>query len=424
MKFKKLQIICLFIFGLFTGVAQAQALNFELNLVNTYAKGNYFLPFYHPLSASIWPAKTEVSEFYDATTNNWDEYIRINYRHTPNCARVASRDIINFRRLFNLRDTNIYVGNLLTASVLTYLNIGLQYGGLDFKYITGSVQPDTIFSSSDTRTIFTYNANGVASALVQERVGSIYQNKERFTYNHNAAGEQIFYRKEFYDSSTVTWISAQTYVTTYNAAGKISSILDTSNSFRGTNDTIVGLTYDAQNRVTSLVASERTVDGTIEPIFRFRTLNFETNGHVKEAISEDYVGGNYVAGAKFLYKYANDERLTEILTQVRDGSDIYFNFYRERIEYCGTGVNLSGLDSEVKLYPNPVTETLNVELEAASFNNAMTVEVLDVTGRSIKTQSFSSENAQINVSELPQGVFFVRVQSGSNSAIKRFVRAN
>jgi hypothetical protein len=54
----------------------------------------------------------------------------------------------------------------------------------------------------------------------------------------------------------------------------------------------------------------------------------------------------------------------------------------------------------------------------------MTVEILDITGRSLKIQSFSSENAQINVSELPQGVFFVRVQSGSNSAIKRFVRAN
>jgi hypothetical protein len=427
MKFKKLQIICLFILGLFTGLLQAQDPEFEANYLNMYGTGKYLLTEYHPLTFSNTPVKTAITELYDTTTSGWDEFIRISYRHTPNCARVAGRDIKAFGGFFNFRDTNIYVGNLLTAVVSTDLNTGLQYGRLDFKYRTGSVLPDTLISSADTtRTTFTYNANGIASALVQERVGSIYRNKERFTYNHNAAKEQVFYRKEVYDSSTVAWISSSAFVTTYNAAGKISSILDISYSPAGAPDTtFVGLTYDAQNRVTSLVASER-INGVVTPFGRFRTLNFETNGNVKEAVSEEYRNGIYVADQKVFYKSGNDGRLTEILTQDKNAAGVFINESREKVEYCGTGVNVQDLayNSEVKLYPNPVAETLNVELETGSFNNTMTVEILDITGRSLKIQSFSSENAQINVSELPQGVFFVRVQSGSNSAIKRFVRAN
>jgi hypothetical protein len=428
MKFKKLQIVCLFIFALFTGVAQAQDPEFEANYLNMYGTGKYLLTEYHPLTFSNTPVKTTITELYDTTTSGWDEFVRLSFRHTPNCARVSGRDIKAFGGFFNFRDTNIYVGNLLTAVVSTDLNTGLQYGRLDFKYRTGSVQPDTLFSSEDTtRTVFTYNANGVASALVQKRVGGIYQNKERFTYNHNAAKEQVFYRKEVYDSLTVAWFSDQAYVTTYNAAGKISSILDISYNSAGTPDTtFIGLTYDAQNRVTSLVGSER-INGVVTPVGRFRTLNFETNGNVKEAVSEEYMsGGLYVGSEKVFYKSGNDARLTEIIVQVKNSAGVFINESRYRIEYCGTGVNVTDLvdNSEVKLYPNPVAETLNVELETASFNNAMTVEILDITGRSLKIQSFSSENAQINVSELPQGVFFVRVQSGSNSAIKRFVRAN
>ena len=79
------------------------------------------------------------------------------------------------------------------------------------------------------------------------------------------------------------------------------------------------------------------------------------------------------------------------------------------------GEGISELNSSVSVYPNPVKDQLFVETE-------MTVEeisVYDVFGRQMTTVY---DQQTVNVSELSNGVYFVKVKSENNEVVKRFIK--
>lgn len=67
-------------------------------------------------------------------------------------------------------------------------------------------------------------------------------------------------------------------------------------------------------------------------------------------------------------------------------------------------------DTKVKLYPNPVTSKLNLEVEQAQATD-LSVRVLDVSGRAIRAMetlpTSTSFNHQIDLTSLPSGTYFV-----------------
>jgi len=86
------------------------------------------------------------------------------------------------------------------------------------------------------------------------------------------------------------------------------------------------------------------------------------------------------------------------------------------------GVN-SYLENNVVLYPNPAKEVINVQctLNDAQWNGA-TLEVLDVYGKLLQTLKADSEITQINVSNLANGMYFVRMTTEQGVVTKRFVK--
>ena len=77
--------------------------------------------------------------------------------------------------------------------------------------------------------------------------------------------------------------------------------------------------------------------------------------------------------------------------------------------------SINELSSSVSVYPNPVKDQLFVETE-------MTVEeisVYDVFGRQMTTVY---DQQTVNVSELSNGVYFVKVKSENNEVVKRFIK--
>ena len=83
--------------------------------------------------------------------------------------------------------------------------------------------------------------------------------------------------------------------------------------------------------------------------------------------------------------------------------------------------NLGLLD--VKVYPNPTKEYVNVECTA---NNVQSVEVIDVYGKVVRTvvETFpeTSLPTRINVSGLAAGMYFVRVTTDKGAVTKPFVK--
>ena len=69
---------------------------------------------------------------------------------------------------------------------------------------------------------------------------------------------------------------------------------------------------------------------------------------------------------------------------------------------------------EVSLYPNPVRDILNIEIE----NDIQSIEIYNIQGQKV----LSSNQNQINVSDLASGMYLVRIQDiDNNIATKKIV---
>ncbi|MEO8150604.1 MAG: SBBP repeat-containing protein [Bacteroidia bacterium] len=77
------------------------------------------------------------------------------------------------------------------------------------------------------------------------------------------------------------------------------------------------------------------------------------------------------------------------------------------------------------LYPNPSDEMVNLNFMAASATTYM-VTVIDVTGRTVLSQSITSEagdnNTELNISSLANGIYLLKLTSGSAEQVTRLVK--
>ena len=79
--------------------------------------------------------------------------------------------------------------------------------------------------------------------------------------------------------------------------------------------------------------------------------------------------------------------------------------------------DITEIDSpSLSIYPNPATTILNVEAEGFS-----TIEMVNVLGQVVYSANATS-NMQINVSNLDNGVYFVRLNGANGTATQKFIK--
>lgn len=86
-----------------------------------------------------------------------------------------------------------------------------------------------------------------------------------------------------------------------------------------------------------------------------------------------------------------------------------------------TGIaELRGLD-QVKMWPNPATEILNLDL--GSVKHAGTVEVFDLTGKVLQSVAFQAQSSlRLPISTLPAGLYVLVIESDGNRIQRKFQR--
>ncbi|CAL2079314.1 choice-of-anchor V domain-containing protein [Tenacibaculum sp. 190524A02b] len=72
------------------------------------------------------------------------------------------------------------------------------------------------------------------------------------------------------------------------------------------------------------------------------------------------------------------------------------------------------------MYPNPAKNSVKIDLPLAA-NNA-DVQIYDYTGKLIQTQQISSLQKEVNVQELPVGMYLLKIASGDKLGVKHFVK--
>jgi len=73
--------------------------------------------------------------------------------------------------------------------------------------------------------------------------------------------------------------------------------------------------------------------------------------------------------------------------------------------------------SQVRLFPNPATEQLRITLPAQKAE----LQIYDAGNRLIKTM-IVSDQSYIDVTDLAQGFYLVKVENGAQHIVKRFVK--
>lgn len=137
---------------------------------------------------------------------------------------------------------------------------------------------------------------------------------------------------------------------------------------------------------------------------------YELSEAQKEDLYSIYNNGTYAAGyAKYLLiKYDGFEWIPNNCE--RDGGS-------ER----KANPNLENTSSNlVKIYPNPAKNTLFLAINCDVDDNSE-IAIFDLTGRLVQQSKIKSENDQISLSELSDGVYFVRVFVNNEVSIHKLV---
>lgn len=78
--------------------------------------------------------------------------------------------------------------------------------------------------------------------------------------------------------------------------------------------------------------------------------------------------------------------------------------------------------SDVKIYPNPTSDVLNIQLPS-SFNGA--IEIVDLSGKTIQSESVSTDFNEVfsmNVNDLSTGIYLVKLNSANGVEVIKFTK--
>ena len=85
-------------------------------------------------------------------------------------------------------------------------------------------------------------------------------------------------------------------------------------------------------------------------------------------------------------------------------------------------VNVSEDEAAIKIYPNPATETINVDIETTG-SGTFRIEVLNMLGQSVNSVTTKDHNTKINVAGMPAGIYLVDCyRDGVKTATAKFIK--
>lgn len=82
-------------------------------------------------------------------------------------------------------------------------------------------------------------------------------------------------------------------------------------------------------------------------------------------------------------------------------------------------VSYSVSSTEVTIYPNPVSETLNIQNSTNRYNKAT---LSDISGKVLGRYNLSADVTQINVSKLAKGVYILSLSGDNNNTVKKIIK--
>ncbi len=129
-------------------------------------------------------------------------------------------------------------------------------------------------------------------------------------------------------------------------------------------------------------------------------------GTTSETISRTYTAGTYYVK---VYGYAGANSTTTCYTlKVQLGTAA-----KPEIEPVGNGI--------VKVYPNPVSNILNVSV-LGQISPSASLRITDVDGKLMLTKALINNPQAIDISQLPKGVYMIKVNNNGKEISSKFIK--
>jgi len=97
----------------------------------------------------------------------------------------------------------------------------------------------------------------------------------------------------------------------------------------------------------------------------------------------------------------------------------------DTVTYCATswrtGIAETNSNRSIAAYPNPVKENLNISFPV---KDKVTLEIYNVVGAKVKSISTDQSSNSINVQDLDNGMYFIRIKDKNNTYTKTFTKVN
>jgi len=250
--------------------------------------------------------------------------------------------------------------------------------------------------------IFTLDANGYPTDILYQKFAGGWVDTARYiniTWHmydpYSGNGAYSFYQKD--DWSGSDWVPSLQSTTTYDGTG---GSVETQKSYTGG----VWVNYMRYTIVMS-------------------------QGLVQSTKTEQWQGGLWVQteGNNFNYTFDGID-MTQMIVQTYD-QELATYVNDSRIDFSDflhiTGIEDHSLAGGMTIYPNPATDVLNIAFDNAN-PSSVDIVILNIEGQKVYEQkaggAIEPRTLTIDVSTLPEGVYFLRVTGDNTSYVSRFIK--
>jgi hypothetical protein len=375
----------------------------------------------------------EIDSYWDISTNSWIFDSKYEYTY----------------------DANNNLTSKIESHWDTSTNSWIYYYKNEYTYDDNNNLSYEIFSYWNTSTNSwinisknecTYDANNNVIFEIWSRWDTstnswIFSSKYEYTYDDN--NNVIFEIYSRWDTSTNSWIFSSKYEYTYddnnNVISEIYSEWDTStNSWIF--DSKYEYTYDANNNLTSEIFSYWDTS-TNSWIFDFKyEYTYDANNNIIYEITSywDTSTNSWIFDSKYEFTYDLTVSIDNVLVpnnfDIESNNPIlsYFYYYYDGSDFVLdmkyifyysdiTGINEVTDNYNVSIYPNPANDYLMIN---TTTNENLKIEIYTIRGQSVISTECINNASQmrIDISQLPSGMYFIRIANNQNNITKKFVK--
>jgi hypothetical protein len=256
----------------------------------------------------------------------------------------------------------------------------------------------------------TYSVGGrLLAMLVQEEVGNERHNRDSITWFYNDEGQVFSQRSRKWNEQGGHWVNTQIVNFEYDATGNLTA--ETYLQWSGVHwENIYRYEYQYENNIQNRRTLQAHIHRDWRDMISIHYSDFQ-NGKAQEIWSEfDFWGGN--AGeltASHIPFFFNDELV------VRRAERIRINYE----EFSNITNNVNHRDLIIQVYPNPSDGIFYLNAEQ---HEMLSWKVLNINGQMIKSYIQKSHSGVIDLTELPQGIYILQVETSIGTQQKKLIK--